>query len=457
MILDDDELAQAIVFFDDDRIIKEMHYAEFEAILDGFVPAFDLASQKAKAVFIEIDSKYRLHTSVFFCIQFNRKGEIDSGWNLPLQQIANMAMRGPDLGAGPIRLACKSQCPIQYFQQSLWDPDLRAGKGHLNALKKAVERNRLAVQFRQSESDSSGSLGLGQPQLGVSTEQLELKISQELRKEYAKEFRDHMAQVLKDQRLRTTTIHQEGEERIQALKLEHNQRIEEYRSLLEDKDRTINEERLRNQSLKETIDGQVKKIEGLREYFEHKLEQAEGQERDVAHVLRNNFEVETEAKIEAATKELKEMLQMREVEMLYRNEQETQLKDEIARLRQQNQELTNNSGDHLLDKMKHKGISFVTFQPGAGHITIPTVDIPRFMENPVAYAADQCGVKESHYSAWLQHYQAPVCSATDENGKICGENITRCESPTDFLMGDGDRCDKHKEFKGSGKLKIVSG
>lgn len=432
-----------------------MHYAEFEAVLDGYVPAADMANQQSKAVFVEIDSRFKVHTAVFFNLKFTRKGEVDPSWNLPLDQIANMAMRGPDLGAGPIRLACKSQCPIQYFKDSLWDPDLRAGKGQLNTIKKAVERNKLAIQFRESADDINPPTLHSTP--AAATEQIELKISQELRKEYAKEFRDHMAQVLKDQRLRTATIQEEKDDAIKAIKQDHAQRIEELRDLLREKERTIEEERKRNESLKETIDGQVKKIEGLREYFEHKLEQAEGQERDIMDGLRSNFEVEMEAKIESTVKEYKELLQMREVELLYRNEQEVQLKDEITRLRQQNQEMLDNSGDHLLEKMIAKGVSFVTFQPGAGHITIPLSDLSRFMENPTAYAADQCGVKESHYNAWLKHYQAPVCTAVDEKDHVCGENIDRCDSPTDFLVGDGDRCDKHKEFKGSGKLKVVSG
>ncbi|TVZ39459.1 hypothetical protein P886_3863 [Alteromonadaceae bacterium 2753L.S.0a.02] len=454
MILDHDELAQAIIFFGKDGLIsKEMLYSEFEALLDGYVPAQEWAGQQAKATFVEIDSKFRVRTAIFFLVGFTKKGEIEPSWNIPLNQLSNNAMRGPDMGAGPIRLVCASQCPIQYFQESLWDPTLNAKSNQLNAIKKAIQRNKLAVQFRDNPDEELAPAHYS----GPSSEQLEKQISKELRNEYAKEFRDHMAQMLKDQRLRTATILNDSQKSIASLKIEHSARIEEYRGLLDDKNRALQEEKDRNAQLKDTIEGQAKKIEGLREYFEHKLEKLEGEGESHASVLKENYQAEAEAKVEAATTELREMLQMREVELLYRNEQESQLRDEIARLRKQNQALLTHSGDELLNHMVAKGISFVSYQPGAGHITIPVADIASYMENPVAYAASQCGVAEELYKAWLEHYQAPVCTAQDDEGNLCSENIPRIANPADFHCGDQDRCNEHKELNSGKNLKLVSG
>jgi len=148
---------------------------------------------------------------------------------------------------------------------------------------------------------------------------------------------------------------------------------------------------------------------------------------------------------------------MREMELLYRNEQESQLRDEITRLRKENQQLLSNSGEQLLNRLTEKGVSFVTYQPGAGHITIPLADTYSYMDNPMAYSAAQCGVTEPHYKAWLEHYQTPVCHHTDEQGSLCGENLPRIENPTDFHAGDEDRCESHKEIGGAQSLKLVSG
>lgn len=453
MIFDHDELARAIFFFGNEgHISKEMHYSEFEAVLDGYVPAAEWAGKQARAVFVEIDSRLRVCTALFFLVGFTKKGMVEDSWNIPLDQLVSSASRGPDLGAGPIRLVCASQCPIQYFKESLWDPDLRTGKNQLQMLKKIAERNKLAIQFRDVPEDEVQATGSS---AALSAELLEKKISQELRTEYSKEFRNHMAQMLKDQRLRTATILNDSQKSISTLKVEHSKRIEEYRAIIEEKNRAIDDERTRNHQLKDTIDGQAKKIEGLREYFEHKLEKLEGEGTEVVQALRDNYAAETEAKIEAAITEMKELLHMRDVEIHYRNEQESQLRDEIARLRRENQALLGSDDDELLGKMVAKGVSFVTYQPGAGHITIPVADVPVYMDNPVAYAAGQCGVQEAQYRAWLEHYHAPVCSACDEHGNLCGENVPRTTNPADFHQGDQDRCKNHKELKGS--LKLVSG
>lgn len=442
MIFDEDELASAVLFLaDDGKIIREMLYSEFEAILDGYVPATDMANREFHAVYLEIDSEFNIHAAVFFLILFTNTGEIDHDWSLPLEQLARHAAKGPNLGAGPIRLACASHCPIKHHKSGLWDPHLRSGKGEFSILQKSIKKNGLSLQFRLPEGESEAKRStVSQPDVRA----LEQEITQRLRREYSKEFRDHMAQLLKEQRLRATTVAGEHAQFIDELKRQHNGRIEDYKLMLSDKGKRWEEERQRNTSLKETIDGQAEKIAGLREYFELKLEQAQGSEAEQIKTLRENYEAEAAAKMEAATTELKELLQMREVELLYRNEQEAKMHDELSRLRDENKALVANSGDQLLSKMVEKGLSFVTYQPGAGHITVPISKVSDFMASPVVYVAEHCGVSEDHYNAWLEHYHAPICSATNADGSFCGENINRIEAPIDFHSGETDCCHKHR-------------
>lgn len=436
--------------------MREMQYAEFEAILDGYVPLKELAGQCVRAVYVQFDSQFFVQRSVFFQVDFTRTGAVHPAWNLPLNQLAMDASPGPDLGGGPIKLACASQCPISHYRGALWDPDLRKGRGQLTIIKKAVAHNRLAIQFRDPSPEELERVKKSQ----------ESEQQRNFNDEYLQELRSHMAQLLKEQRLKVSTIERERERELKEVKTEYANRLEEYRQLLESKGRALEEEKERNRALKDTIEGQATKIEGLREYFEHKLSQRDGEESEAISALKENYETELELKIEAATTELQELLQMREVELMYRNEQEVQLHDEIARLRQENEQYVANSGDRLLDKMAEKGISFVTYQPGAGHITLPKSEISRFMDNPVAYAAHVCGVKESHYIAWLEHYQAPVCRHSESSGaeaddiehesvSVCNANIERVNSPSEFHIGNDDHCEKHKKIKSINPLKIA--
>lgn len=446
MIFDHDELASAVFLFDKQgSLLREMLYSEFEAVLDGYVPVRELANQSVPAVFAQINSKHLVERVVFFRVDFTRAGAIDPAWNLPLDQLAMHAGAGPDLGAGPIKLACASQCPITHHRNSLWDPDLRKGKGQLTVIKKSAALNRLSIQFREPSKDEQ--------------EQAKNREQQESQRnfndEYLQELRSHMAHLLKEQRLKASTIEREREREIKEIKLESANRLEEYRQLLDSKGRALEEERERNKALKTTIDGQATKIEGLREYFEHKLSQRDGEESDHIETLKENYETELELKVNAATTELQELLQMREVELLYRNEQEAQLHEEIVRLRKENEQFVANSGDRLLDKMAEKGISFVTYQPGAGHITLPKSEISRFMDNPIAYAAGVCGVQEGHYLSWLEHYQAPVCRHSEDGGTICSANLHRVNSPSEFHIGQDDHCDQHKKIKSINSLKLA--
>lgn len=451
MIFDQDDLASVVFFFSDNsEIIREMNYAEYQAILDGYVPAVDLANRELNAVYVEFNAKYKTEATVFFLVRFTSLGYVDDSWSVPLMQLARYGGKGPDLGAGPIRLACASRCPMKHHTAGLWDPDLRNGKGEFKSIAEAVKRNRVGILFRDQDPEQARQ----EKEAEEARQIMEKSIAMRLRNKMDQEFRDHVAQVIKEQRLRTQTILNDKDRYIRDLKIQQNSRTEDYRAMLEEQKRMLQQERERNASLKETIEGQAQKIQGLREYFELKLEKAEGSEQDQFHQLKENYELEMQAHVEAATTELKEMLQLREVELLYRNEQEAKLHEEISALREQNQSLINNSGDHILSKMMEKGVSFVTYQPGAGHITLPINDIPKYLESPTSYVAKYCGVSEAHYNAWLEHYHVPICRATHTNGEICGENIHRVESPVDFVFGETDCCHKHRKTK-TPQLKVA--
>ncbi len=449
MIFESDELASAILFFDKNGdISREMLYPEFLAILDSYVPAIELSNQSFEAVYVEVNNKLTVKRAVFFTVSFTTQGFVDPGWLLPLEELARSGASGPDLGAGPILLACASSCPIAHHRGMLWDPDLRNGKGQFGTIRKVIKANRLGLEFRVSSHDGD--------EQEMSRIQQQLNTSSKIQENYEKEFRKHVAQLIKEQRFRAKTIANESEKALEELKKEHFGRLEEYRSRLEEKEKLLQEEKQKNQALKDTIDGQADKITGLREYFEHKLDQASsGATSEELNQLKENFEVELKAKVEAETKELKELLQMREVELLYRNEQEANLHDEISRLRVENQELLEHSGDQLLGKMVEKGISFVTYQPGAGHLTLPVTEVAAFMDNPTAYAAKSCGVSEGQYLAWIEHYHAPICRHTSEDGKLCGENIQRIDNPVDYIPEESCYCEKHRVIYTQVKLKLV--
>lgn len=426
---------EAVFLFAGDTIDREMLYPEFEAILDGFVPMPEHASGTAKAVYVHIDGQLRITAAVFFLLHFDAVGRADPHWCVPLEQLLAKAAKGPDLGVGPIKLVCFSQCPIEWQQKNLWDPQMEPGKNSFVLMRKAAKANRLGLIVQEVTVSPQEAQAKSQRQL-----------QQKLHQHYSQELRDRMAQMLREQRLRITTLNTRQTKNIQKLQLEHQRRLQLYREKLRGLQEQNQELDQRHQLLLEKFDTQVQKIEGMREYFSHKLAAAKEGDSSQLQALQENYEMELTARIQAATTGLQERLDMREVELFYRHQQESNLKDEIARLQRENQSLVNQGGGQLLNKLSEAGITFVTYLPGAEHMTISLADMGQYLNDPKAYAAEQCGVEVEHYRQWLQHFEQPRCSAEDSQGHRCGQTIIRVVHPSDFHPGESDRCPEHQEL-----------
>jgi hypothetical protein len=431
MRLLDTDKAQAVLFFGADGISKELLYPELEALLEGFVPIDEWVDTTQRAVYVEFNHRFCPTAAVFFLMEFTSKGFVDAAWNLPLFDMARTAHKGPDLGAGPIHLACASHCPIAYFEKWMWDPDIEATSVQFAQIRAALQRNRLGVHFKSTgNKDGRGAVADGEGKSSL---------------DLGAELRDQLTDLLKDQHLRIAAIASERETAVKEVRLEFTQKVELLQRQLRERDDGLNDALHRNEELKATIAGQLQKIDGLREYFEHKLQRYQTGEVDPGGILRSQFQAETDAKVAAAVKEMNDVLKIKEAELGYRQEHEEQLQRELSRLKQENQELLDNGGDHLLEKLSRKGVNFVTYQPGAGHITIPISAIAAFLESPSAFTAAYCGVSEKHYLAWLKHYHAPVCVAAVADDDICAADVARVIDPVKFVVGESDHCSEHSK------------
>lgn len=437
MTLESTDTIEAVVLFAENVITRELLYPEFEAILDGFVPMPDFKGSSAKAVYLVINSKLCITAAAFFLLDFDEKGMVDRRWNIPLQQLVEASGKGPDMGAGAIRLACYSQCAIGWHQKKLWDPNMDPAKSSFAQLKKSVGNNRMGLIFKKPAVTASA-------QTAVPQAQDNMVLQKKIHEHYSQELRNKMASMLKEQRLRISTLHSRQQEAVQKLQYEHQQRLQAYQEKIKELKAQNTDLDVRNQSLKENLDVQASKVEGLREYFSHKLKAAQHDESSQIQALQENFNIELDLKVQTATAELREMLEMREVELFYRHQNETALKEEIVNIRQDYQVLLNNSGEQVLTRLDKAGVNFVVYHPGAGQFTIPLADLSQYIENPTAYIAKHSGVGERLYSTWFDHYQNPNCSNVDGAGHKCGKPLVRIGSPVEFHEGESDRCEHHQ-------------
>ena len=182
----------AVFFMDGSDVSRQMRASEFGAFLDGYVGLSDLADTDVKAVYALLGSDLLVRSLVFFRIYFDEEGRADSHWNLPVEKLARKGAKGPDMGAGPIRLVCRSQCPKSASAEDFWDPDMTPGSNHFQAIRRAVDANTL--RFRKVEPAPEEEI----PVLGAeSRSQEEPEVSED---------RVRLARVIREQRDRKSVV-----------------------------------------------------------------------------------------------------------------------------------------------------------------------------------------------------------------------------------------------------------
>ncbi|WP_313241169.1 chromosome partitioning protein ParA [Stutzerimonas kunmingensis] len=439
------QMVEAVLFFNDGSICKEMLYPEFEAVLDGVVALPEFADREMHAVYVMINPRLQVRAAVFFCLDFNDDGSADAGWNIPLRQLAERTGRGPDMGAGPIRLACRSQCPVSWHQMHMWDPKVGPERNDLVVLRETIKRNQLGLLVEEETPQA------------VPAERLQMvaedtwyaaeagKDAAAKRSEsHEREQRQKAALLIKQQRQRITNLERLREE--DALKL--TAAAEKERKALQEEIRALQQKLQQqtelNASLHAQMTAQGESFQKAREEMSKQLRTLEVSGRVEIGAAREQFEHEAQARIAAAIAEYKEQVAIRDVELAYRNELDAQLEEEIQRLKTECETLRH-SGDRVLEELSRQGVVFMAYHPGAGHLTIALQDLARYRANPLAYAAAKCFVSEEQYRQWLEHYQKPACVAALSSGERCAMPLDKIDAPSRFVIGESNCCARHRK------------
>ncbi|MFZ5756098.1 MAG: hypothetical protein ACOY3X_04305 [Pseudomonadota bacterium] len=471
--------AEVVLFFGVGGICKGLLYSDFEAVLDGVVGMQEFAGHEMKAAYVTVNGRLQVTGIVLFLISFDERGVADRSWNIPLRHMAEKADRGPDLGSGPVRLACRSQCPISWQQAQLWDPNMRQGENDFVFIRDAIrDRGRYLGLSVSDEPEAPANWGMPEPAgdwqapaaapavppvvqpvaavapasarataravaaapppvIVAATDDDEAgDVLDRIREERVK-----LARTIKDLRLQVTTMETQHTEEIARLNYAFQQKEEILNSQLEKLLSQFKSLKSQNAALREQATAQRGQIDTLHDALERQADDAaSGQSQ--AEEMRNQVERELTQRMEEETAKLREELHVREMDLINRDEKIEQLKEEIAELGRSQTASQESGADLFLEKLEKLGVSFIAFHPGAGHISIPFKNIQRYVENPLAYAAEKCLVTEDRYRAWLAHYESPACTRVKPDGKVCGARLIRVDVPSKFKPGDSDTCAK---------------
>lgn len=451
------QMVEAVVFFNDLGVCKEMLYPEFEAVLDNIVQMPEFTDQQLRLAYVLINSRLQVKATVFFYLDFDENGVADRGWNLPLRQLAERAGRGPDMGAGPIRLACRSQCPVAWHQMHLWDPSLVSGNNHLAMIRDALKRNNLGLLVEEVPAAVEPErLQMAAEHQWYAPPEEAREQAEKLAEAMLEEHRQKTAELLSRQESHLSDLGRRHQEELERLRLSADEQIAVLQAELAALRQGLKREEEINAGLRKELDERIDGFQRGREELTAQLRSIEQQGRSELEELRAQFEDEANAKVAAVVAQYKEQVAIRDAELRYRNELDRQLQLDNEALRRELVSLAAKAGsaDHaVLERLASLGVIFVVYHPGAGHLTIPLQDIGRYQENPMAYASAKCLVSEEQYCQWLAHYQQPTCDGRLSNGERCALPIDRVDTPGRFVIGDSNCCSRHKS---GGRLRSVT-
>lgn len=423
----------AVIFLQDAKPVRQLRFSEFETLLDHFCAIPEFAGKAATAVFIDINGALKIVSAVFFTIKFDSDGYSDPEWNMPLQLLATEGEPGPNLGGGVIRLATRSRCPVSWHQDQLWDPPLTGEARPFDALVALVRENRLGLTEFEVEAEPT-SLDMADDGIPV-LDTLAYKPAPLLANE-----RKRLAGKLRAARRKTSRVKQEHQQQLAKVYGRHRQQMQQLEQAVSELQSRLSYEHQVSSQLKHSLDSQAEHFSNMRKLISQQISRIEDGES-----LGEQLGAEFNVKLDAATAELQEELERKNVEIFYRDGEIKCLGENISDLERQKLALQEElAGSDLLRQMSDAGIYYVASQPGAGEFRVPQEDVPSYLQSPQEYAARYCYVDIALYRSWAEHDNKPVCSHLADNGGRCALPVHRVSSPATFEPGESDRCSQHK-------------
>lgn len=419
--------SELVLLLNEKGVSRVMQYQDFEAIVDGMVAFAELANKKQRFAYAVINSQLRAKALVLFYLDFDEDGQADHTWNIPLRHLAQHALPGPDMGAGAIRLACRSQCPVAWHKEQLWDPIMKPNANDFVFIRDALLRSGAKLGVARNRGSSEAEL----PVLDAIAQEPASAASQA-----ASAVSAQLAEELDEWKMQVGMMEKSHEEEIAQLRYAQQQKEEILSSQLEKVLMQFKALKSQNTALKDQADSLRAQVESLNASLEEQMHRSSEHGSEL-EILTEQYRIALEQRIEEERSHLSEQLHGKEVENLRLQESVENLQKQIEEQKLLHAKTENATTEKLFGQLQKLGVNFVAFHPGAGHISIKADDLIAYTQNPIAFAARKCLVTEDHYKAWLKHYEQPVCQV-QVNGNACGKRVVRVDVPSQFKPGESD-------------------
>lgn len=477
---------ELVLFWDGENVDKVMMFSDFEATLDGYVGLSAYANLDKRAAYVQIDDALKVRAVVLFTIGFDRDGFAERSWNLPLRHMAEIAGRGPDMGAGSINLSCRSQCSISWHAPKLWDPVMQGANTFSQIAEQigiAAQRFGLRATRRATPPRAPARVDEDIPVLEeeepVLTDEALPVLGEAVpapAPAAAAAWADERTQLLAriaEQQLHINTLSNDKSESVARLGLLHQQQV----SILEAQNTKLLSQhkatRAQSDALREQVELLQQQVASLRDAESGVAEERRLHEQQLAAVmhakvgeetlkfhdllrqkdqeyanrearLRAEYERSVEQRLAEEGVRFRGQVEALRAELAGRDDTIAELGRQLAAQKSAQAQREEGAADEFLRRLETLGMNFVVFHPGAGHVSVPVSELAGYVGNPMAYVAAKCLVSEEQYRAWLTHYESPRCSAAIGDNKCCEARLIRTDSPTKFRAGLSDRCARHQ-------------
>ncbi len=136
-------------------VVGEMHYRDFETLIDQSATLEAHAASVVKAAYVLVGTGLAVRGVVLFVFNVNEEGFADPAFNVPLAYLVENAGAGPDIGHGPLPLACRGQCPVPWHGSKLWGSSGDGDEHAVMVAQKAVWRNKLGLKPSAYKTESA--------------------------------------------------------------------------------------------------------------------------------------------------------------------------------------------------------------------------------------------------------------------------------------------------------------
>ncbi|WP_430461988.1 hypothetical protein ACQUQU_04120 [Thalassolituus sp. LLYu03] len=440
---------EAVFILHDHEVSQVLWLTELEQLVRQHLPLAKPVSGRLKAAYVALTTHRDAESLVLFELPVTQ-GVVDNGWHMPLRRLAEQAGQGPSLGGGRIRLACRSQCPISWHADALWEP----ATSDFMAIRKALRDNPLPAAPAAASAQSlnllaetpgriTGDVGwaLARRHEDPEVEELKRTLRQEM-----DAYRKQLQQLQQDM-ARQKELNARLEQQVAAAE-KHGAPLPDGDEAVEAVEALIAAEEPSADDALQLLHSELAQTRLERDQLQQALAESVTQSEQAAQDMQA-FQAENAARIETskashyALSAERDALAAQVAGLLSAQAQATEQSGaaqiRIEALEQALAEASEHSDERLLKLLEELDAVVVAFHPGAGHLTITPANLPGYLESPMGYAARRCNVGEEVYRQWLAHYDDARCLQ-------CSAQIPRVAHPRDFSQDLHAYCKLHRRI-----------